>query len=251
MTTPKTQRVTVNGISIAYHEWSNEGEPLLCIPHITGHKGSFAPLAARLSSKYRVLALDLRGRCESDKPADGYGFAYHARDIITFADSLGIKTFSLVGHSFGATTSVYTASLHPKRIHSLVLLDGGADPKAETLRAMYPTIKRLNKVYASMQEYVAAQRSAPYHKPWSSMLEQYFRDDVEALEDGTVIAQSKAEPIERDLDLHFWSNVWFHLPHLNCPVLFLRPTEGLMGTAGHVYSDQEASKLVGLIPDCR
>lgn len=251
MNNPSVQCVSVNGIKLAYYDWPGEGGPLVCIPSITGHKGTFSALAAELLPRYRVIALDLRGRGDSDKPEAGYGFAYHARDIIAVADALNLKQFVLVGHSFGATASVYTASLHPDRVKALVLLDGGADPKAETLRAMYHTIKWLNKTYPSVDEYLARQRTAVYHKPWTTALEQYLYEDGALQPDGSVRSKSSAAALEHDLDMHFWSNVWFHLPFLRCPVLFLRPTEGLLGTTGHLYSDAEASELVRKIPDCR
>jgi len=248
---PEIRRAVVNGVSIAYYDWPGERGPLLCIPHITGHKGTFAALAAGLSTKYRILSLDLRGRCDSGKPAEGYGFAYHARDIIAFADALGFKEFSLLGHSFGATTSVYTASLQPGRVKSLILMDGGADPKPETLRSMYPTIQRLNKVWNSMDEYIEKQRSVPYHKPWTMALENCLREEMETLKGGSVRAKSAAAVIERDLDMHFWENVWFHLSSIQCPVLFLRPSQGLAGESGHVYSVVEAMNLVKQIRNCR
>jgi pimeloyl-ACP methyl ester carboxylesterase len=248
---PQTGFQTVNGIKLAYYDWPGEKGPLVCIPSITGNKATFIPLAKRLSPEYRVLALDLRGRCDSEQPAQGYGFAYHARDIVAFADALELGRFVLVGHSFGATTSVYTASLRRDRVSALILMDGGADPKADTLRAMYPTIKRLTKAYASMEEYLAAQRKVVYHTPWSLALEAYLREDMTSQAGGSVVSKSSASAIEHDLDMHFWDDVWFHLPHLTCPVLFLRPTEGLMGATGHVYSDEDAERLVALIRDCR
>ncbi len=248
---PQTLHLDVNGISLAYHDWPGERGPLICLSSITGHKGSFTALAQHLSPQYRVLSLDLRGRGESDKPADGYGFAYHARDIIAFADSLHLDSFTLIGHSFGATAASYTASLQPSRVQALVLMDGGADPKAENLRAMYPTVRRLNKTYKSMEEYLAAQRAVAYFKPWSSSLEQYLRDDMSISADGSVRSRSDAVAIERDLDMHFWDNVWLNAPALLCNVLFLRPQEGLLGATGHVFTDEEASKLVKLIPTCQ
>jgi len=244
------RRAVVNGISLAYYDWPGDHGPLLCIPHITGHKGTFAALAASLSPRYRVLSLDLRGRCDSDKPDEGYGFAYHARDIIAFADALGIKEFSLAGHSFGATTSVYTASLHPRRVKSLILMDGGADPKAETLRSMYPTIQRLNKVWVSMEEYIDKQRSLPFHKPWTTALENCLCEEMETFDDGSVRAKSSASAIQLDLDMHFWENVWLHLSSIQCPTLFLRPAQGLAGESGHVYSVVEAMNLVKQIRNC-
>ena len=248
---PQTRRVNVNGISLAYYDWPGERGPLICIPSITGHKGTFTAVAERLSPQYRVLSLDLRGRCDSDKPGDGYGFAYHTRDIVAFAEAVKVGNFVLVGHSFGATTSVYLASIHPTRVSALVLMDGGADPKADTLMAMYSTIKRLTKIYTTMDEYLAAQRAIAYHHPWTPALERYLREDMQTLEDGFVQSKSSASAIGLDLDMHFQENVWFHLPFLKCPVLFLRPQQGLLGTTGHVYSESEASKLVQQIPHCR
>jgi pimeloyl-ACP methyl ester carboxylesterase len=247
---PPTKRVSVNGISLAYYEWPGKGQTLICIPSITGHKGTFAALAERLAPAYRIMSLDLRGRCDSDKPESGYGFAYHARDILGFADALQVPHFVLVGHSFGATTSVYTASLVQERIRALILLDGGADPKAETLRQMYPAIKRLTRTYSNMDEYLTVQRSVVYHKPWTDALERYLREDVEMFDDGSVRSKSSAAAIEHDLDMHFWSNVWHSFPHVRCPILFLRPTVGLLGTTGHVYSEEDASALIRLNSRC-
>ena len=80
--------VEVNGIQLSYREWPGEKGPLICIPSLALHKGSFDAIASRLSPEYHLYALDLRGRGDSDKPAEGYGFAYHTRDILQFADAL-------------------------------------------------------------------------------------------------------------------------------------------------------------------
>ncbi|HEY5574922.1 MAG TPA: alpha/beta fold hydrolase, partial [Anaerolineales bacterium] len=79
------QSIQVNGISLSYREWGGRNGPLICLPSLTGHKGTFDGLAERLSPEYHLYALDLRGRAESDKPGEGYGFAYHTRDILAFA----------------------------------------------------------------------------------------------------------------------------------------------------------------------
>lgn len=248
---PKTKHVTVNGISLAYQDWPGERGPIICLPNITGHKGSFAALAQGLSPRYRLLSLDMRGRGDSGKPKDGYGFAYHARDVIAFADALEFETFSLIGHSFGATASVYIASIQPARVRTVILMDGGADPKAETLQLMYQTVRKLGKVYPSMDEYMGVQRSTTYYKPWTPTLERYLQEDVEILPNGSVRSKSSVEALERDLDLHFYYSMCLHFPNLRCPTMFLRPQQGLLGTTGHVYSDAEASNIVRHIPNCR
>lgn len=242
--------VQVNGIRLAYREWQGSRGPLICLPHLTGHKGSFNRLAERLAPEYRVLALDMRGRGDSDKPAEGYGFAYHARDVLAFADALGIESFALVGHSFGATTAAYLASIQPQRVQALVLMDGGADPHDVSLRAMYPAIRRLGKTYPTLAEYIAAQKAAPYFREWSAALEEYFAEEIESLPDGSVRAKSSAQAIAHDMDLHFLYSMCLHFPNILCPTLFLRPLNGLTGDKGHVFNEAEAVAIVKHMRHC-
>lgn len=251
MAMTNTRYVRVNGLRLAYREWPGERGPLICLPHLTGHKGSFNRLAERLAPEYRVLTLDLRGRGDSAKPAEGYGFAYHARDVLAFADALNIETFTLIGHSFGATAAVYLASIRPDRVQAIVMLDGGADPKDAALRAMYPTIQRLGQAYPSLADYLAAQRAAPYFQPWSAALEAYFIEDAEMRPDGHVWSKSSAEAIAHDMDLHFLYCMCLHFTNLHCPALFVRPALGLLGEKGHVFSESEAAAIVRNIPSCR
>jgi pimeloyl-ACP methyl ester carboxylesterase len=249
---PPTQFASADGIRLAYIEWPSQsaGTPIICLPHLTGHKGSFGPLAERLAPDRRVLALDLRGRGQSAQPVEGYGFAYHARDILAFADSLGLPEFVLLGHSFGATAAVYLASIRPSRTRAVVLLDGGADPQADTLRAMYASIERLEQRYPSVEEYLAAMRARPFYRPWSAALEQYFRDDVETLADGSLRARASPAAVTRDLDQHFFYSMCLHYPALRCPALWLRPGNGLAGARGHVFSEAEAQAISANIPNC-
>jgi pimeloyl-ACP methyl ester carboxylesterase len=251
-TLPPTQFINANGIRLAYADWPGRAgaEPVICLPHLTGHKGSFGPLAQRLWPDWRVLALDLRGRGESDRPDDGYGFAYHARDILALADALDLPRFVLIGHSFGATAAVYLASIRPNRARAVVLLDGGADPQVATLRAMYPAIQRLEQRYPSLDAYLAAMRATPFFQPWNATLEQYFCDEVETLTDGSLRSRSSPAAIARDLELHFLYSLCLHFPALRCPVLFLRPGNGLAGEQGHVFSEVEAQAITANIPNC-
>ena len=251
--TSATQFVTVNGVRLAYREWPGapDAPAVICLPHLTGHKGSFARLAAALAPTFHMYAFDLRGRGDSDRPAEGYGFAGHAQDLEAAADALGLRRFALVGHSFGATTATYFASVRPERVSALALLDGGADPREETLKAMFATVRRLDKVYPSFDAYLAGLKALPFYQPWSAALEEYFAEEVVVGPDGAVTSKSSAAAIERDLDLHFYYSMCLHFPRVRCPVLFLRPELGLRGDTGHVFSEAEAEAITRHIPSCR
>ncbi|MEK6575386.1 MAG: alpha/beta hydrolase [Chloroflexota bacterium] len=248
---PDTRYVSVNGIRLAYVEWPGERGPLICLPSVGGHKGTFSIIAQTLAPKYRVLALDLRGRGDSDKPSEGYGFAYHARDVLAFADALEVETFALVGHSFGATVGIYVASIRPKRVRAAVLIDGGCDPKEEVLEAMRPMLRRMGTIFPSMDDYLAAMRALPFFGEWNPTLESYLREDVVTLPEGSVRSKVSSEALERDLDVHFYYSMCVHFPTVQCPTLFIRPMQGLLGDRAHILDEREAAAFVKWIPNCR
>lgn len=243
--------IQVNGLTLSYSQWPGARGPLICLPSLAGHKGCFAGVARRLAPAYQLFALDLRGRGDSDKPLEGYGFAYHARDILGFADRLGLDSFAIIGHSFGATVGVYLASIRPQRVRAMVLLDGGADPNEDVLEAMRPGLRRLNEEYPSMEAYLEVMRAIPYFHPWNATLERYLREDVETLPTGAVRSKASAEAVERDLNIHFYYSMCLHFPNMGCPTLFVRPQQGLLGDRGHVFSEREAAAIAASIPKCR
>jgi len=248
LTEPKEGRLQAGEVHLSYLEWPGEKGPLLCLPSLTGHKGSFRAMARGLAPEYHLYALDLRGRGGSSWPEEAYGFAYHAQDVLAFAEALGLDRFTLIGHSFGGTAGAYLASIRPGPVRALVLLDGGADPKEETLAAMRPAVRRMAASYPSADAYVEAMKQVTYFRPWNPALEDYVREEAETLEDGTVRARASAAAIERDLNIHFFYSMCLHFPALQCPTLFIRPELGLLGERGHVLDPREAAAFVAWIP---
>lgn len=248
---PDTAFVSANGTRLACRVWAGEAGPVICLPGLYGHKGTFDSLAAQLTPEFHLIALDLRGRGESDKPADGYGFAYHARDVLGFADALGFDSFAVMGHSFGATVGVYLASIRPARVRALVMLDGGADPSDTVFEAMRPAVRRLASVYDTQADYLAAMRSLPFYRPWNDALERYLLEDLQALPDGRVQSRSSVAALERDLDVHAYYSMCLHFPALRCPVLFVRPEQGLQGEHDHVFDARAAAAFAASIPHCK
>ncbi len=249
----RTTTAQVNGISLSYREWPGEGRAVICLPSFAAHKGSFDRLGAALSSTYRVIALDLRGRGDSDKPEEGYGFAYHVSDILALTQQLGIERFSIVGHSFGATVGTYLASIRPSVVEAIVLLEGGADPTERVLKAIRPTLDHLESPYSSMDEYLEAMRAMPFYaRQWGEMLETYLREDVYQLEDGCVQPKASAQSLHKDLDLHFLYSMCLHFPAMACPALFVRAGEGLLDEhTGHIFTEAETDAIVKWIPKGR
>jgi haloacetate dehalogenase len=76
-----------------------------------------------LATRYRVIAPDLRGYGETDKPASGYDKRTMARDLVELLKKLGIAKIALVGHDRGARVATRFAKDHPRLLDRLVVMD--------------------------------------------------------------------------------------------------------------------------------
>jgi pimeloyl-ACP methyl ester carboxylesterase len=91
------------------------------------------PLAGALGGDFRVLAPDLPGFGESDKP-------HHILDVDELADALalwldasGIARAAFIGNSFGCQVLAALAVRHPGVVDRLVLQGPTVDPQARNL----------------------------------------------------------------------------------------------------------------------
>jgi len=173
------------------------GEPnLILLPGLTANAHCFDGLAAHLSPRLRVLAVDLRGRGLSDKPSTGYAIRDHALDIIALLDQLGLEKSVLGGHSFGALVGIYLAAHFPQRLEKLIIIDAAARLHPRTRELIQPSIDRLNKVWPSMEVYLVAMRAMPFLNGfWDEQLEAFYRGEMRANADGTVQALTSGAAI--------------------------------------------------------
>lgn len=102
--------------------------PLIIWSHATGfHSAAYAPLLQALLDKANVLAVDARGHGETAAPAQPdllrswHPYYQDLADIIDEIDPT-VKVI-LVGHSMGATASAFVASMRPRRISGMVLIE--------------------------------------------------------------------------------------------------------------------------------
>ena len=79
-----------------------------------------------LASTHTVIALDLRGHGQSDKPRDpeSYGVRF-VDDLVRLLDHLQIERAHVVGYSLGALITLKLLTTHPERVRSAVLAAGG------------------------------------------------------------------------------------------------------------------------------
>ena len=101
------------------------GDPVILLHGNWGSSTWWEPVLARLPAGRRVLAPDLRGRGRTRGPDSDYSITSLAKDVVAFADALGIQDFDLVGHSLGSCVAMEIALTHPPRVRSLVVVSPG------------------------------------------------------------------------------------------------------------------------------
>lgn len=100
-----------------------EGSVLVLLQGLGGSLYDWRHLAPRLAENFRVIALDVLGAGESDKPADAdYSLAAQTRRLRGILDELKVEKATLVGNSYGGGIALFFAQDWPERVDRLVLI---------------------------------------------------------------------------------------------------------------------------------
>lgn len=120
-----------DGLRLHYRDYPGSAArpPLLCLPGLTRNSRDFAAFAERHSPRFRVLALEFRGRAGSDYDPQPlrYNPLTYAADVIELLDGLGIPKAIFVGTSLGGLVTMTIAVIAPDRIAAAILNDVGPE----------------------------------------------------------------------------------------------------------------------------
>ncbi|TXC70679.1 alpha/beta hydrolase [Sphingomonas ginsenosidivorax] len=109
--------------------------PILCMPGLTRNARDFDALAARLAGRWRVIAIDFRGRGESAYAKDPMSYVplTYVQDVEALLAELGIARFVAFGTSLGGIVTMLLAGFEPGRIAGALLNDIGPEIDATGL----------------------------------------------------------------------------------------------------------------------
>jgi len=126
--------IRVNGTELHYLE-QGAGEPLVLVHGSLSDFRSWMLQVEAFSAQYRVIAYSRRYHYPNTWPEDGpeYSVELHAADLAALIEALGLGPARLVGHSFGAMTSLLAALHHPELVSRLVLAEPPILPWLERL----------------------------------------------------------------------------------------------------------------------
>src|SRR5512134_3795774 len=124
--------ITRDGLRLHYVEWGAVTAPAIVALHgLRSFAYTWEPVALPLADRFRIVALDQRGRGLSDwDPQRRYHAREYVLDLEALVDHLGLDRFVLLGHSMGGANAFIYAARHPERVAALVIEDMGPGASA-------------------------------------------------------------------------------------------------------------------------
>lgn len=178
---------TLDGARVHYKSFGKGGEAVVFVHGWTCNLDFWRMQTPAFAARTRVVALDLPGHGQSDKPESlNYSMDLFARAVDAVMRDAGVKRAVLVGHSMGTPVVRQFYRRHPEKTLALVFVDGALRPFAPRatmeqfvapLRANYPEASA-RMVDAMLQpvksdalraEVRAAMLSTPRHVAVSAM----------------------------------------------------------------------------------
>ena len=120
---------------------AGSGPPVILVHDFLVSHLEFETVLAPLAERFRVLAPDLPGFGESEKPSPAryaYGIESFAEAIVDMIAGLELGRVSIVGHSLGGAAAITVAAAHPELVERLVLVDAMTYPFRLDFRSRLP-----------------------------------------------------------------------------------------------------------------
>lgn len=102
---------------------TGKGPPLLLLHGWPEFWLTWEPVMTRLAHRFTLIAPDLHGFGDSDKPDGPYGPDQHAADMLALLEALGLPKVGVVGHDVGGAVMQPLARRAPERFSGLFFFD--------------------------------------------------------------------------------------------------------------------------------
>ena len=127
---PATRDVAAHGARIRFVDAGAGAIVILIHDYLSSHV-AWADLLPKLAARFRVIAPDLPGFGESEKPPPSryaYGYDTFAESVVDVIASLGANRVSLCGQGLGGAVALTVAANHPHLVDRLILVNPAVYP---------------------------------------------------------------------------------------------------------------------------
>ncbi|MEA3435028.1 MAG: alpha/beta hydrolase [Thermodesulfobacteriota bacterium] len=149
------QKTIIAGNIKTFYLSAGTGEPLVLLHGAGGGAVLWGPIVDLLSKHFHVIAPDVVGYGESDKPDAPYDKKYFSAWFRSFCDSLNMGKINLLGNSQGGAIAMQFTLDNPDRVKKLILVGSagfggwGISPGAMFKMAaanIFPTRRTVQKI---------------------------------------------------------------------------------------------------------
>jgi pimeloyl-ACP methyl ester carboxylesterase len=118
------EHLTIRANGAAFHvARTGRGRPLLLLHGWPEFWLTWETVMTRLEDRFLLIAPDLRGFGDSDKPHATFGPPDHASDMLALIDAIGVGQVGVVGHDVGGAVMQPLARHAPERLAGLFFFD--------------------------------------------------------------------------------------------------------------------------------
>jgi len=150
----------LDGMKVHYIDHGQGAETLVLVHGWNCDASIWKPQIEGLESQMRVIAVDLPGHGESEKPQINYTMDLHARAIDSVLREAKVERATLVGHSNGTPVVRQFYRMFPQKTRALVLVDGALRPFAPA---------------AEMEKFIAPMRGEGYREYVTKLVDMMSR----------------------------------------------------------------------------
>lgn len=242
---------------ICYYEWgdTNNKDILLCVHGLSRNGQDFTYLANKLEKNYRIIAIDVAGRGNSDYLNDPilYNYGTYLSDLTFLIKALKLNKISYLGTSMGGILGLMLAAANPNLIKKLILNDIGYFIPKEGLIRIAESIKNEHVFESSNQAKIALKKKL---KNFSKMSAEEFEFiySISLMQDNNKLRYNYDPHISDiltlnniiDVDL---SSLWLSVPEIE--ILLIRGENSDILTK-NIANIMAKNKLVTLkiVQDC-
>ncbi len=148
---------TVNGNKIRYLDDGDSKDVIVLLHGLGGMAERWLPIIPLLSKEYRVIALDLLGYGQSDKPQIDYTVELFKKTTLGLLETLSLQNVCMLGTSLGGEIVAECVTAQSPLIKKIVMVSPAGIMKkstpaldAYTMAALYPNHESVRLAYQMM-----------------------------------------------------------------------------------------------------
>jgi pimeloyl-ACP methyl ester carboxylesterase len=173
--------IDIRGANLHYLE-AGSGKPIICFHSTPASAEFYRPQLEYFASAHRVIAVDLRGHGESDKPRGAYRVSEFLEDYVELFRKLKLKDFVLVGCSVGGIVAQLYALEHGENLRGLVLIGSPCSRRGRDVAGFHKAVRERGweSVVRGLVDKQLHPDTAPEIKRWA--VQEYLKTPLHVRE---------------------------------------------------------------------